>query len=833
MAMRLGITPTFHLSCRLRLLRLESLCQSTVSYSSLVRLPISKRNLQLHSGSSFPRLGLWRRSVVAITSGPIEDAEVPPQKKRYDLSSGFLQNRRPRETVGLRNSAQEDDDSDDGDEGWENSVRSRAGAGDYKSRDYRFRDSKPSSEEDSDEDWRQDGPESRRQPTTSRGLEDVRNSRGLEDARNSRGPSGLEPRSRGIRSRREEDDEVGDWMGTKEPSKNFKSSSLYTDVKYNQQGARSARYTPLPPPSGVSGNSAKISRAPHERTNPKPRKQPKDSVSSPSEPPRVESDVRIGYDDATASSFMPAVIKPEQPYIYSYTETPKVAPVGFREPVYSPFGPEGVKRPWTGRPPLAKSKKKPREFDSFNPPPQGKKGVKPVQQPGPFPEGEGPKLGRSREEIMGAPLTDAEVKELVMRAQKEDRQLNLGRDGLTHNMLDLIHQHWKRRRVCKIKCKGVPTVDMDNVCNVLEEKSGGKIILRAGGSVFLFRGRNYNYKTRPIIPIMLWKPPTPIYPKLIEKAPAGLTLEEANDLRRLGRRLAPICHLGKNGVYLNLVRDVRNAFRVDDLVKVDCKRMNPSDYKKIGAKLKDLVPCVLLSFEHESILMWKGPKLEADNTDGVEQGNSGEAVKPFRKELPEAGQELLEQTLTQVDSEILASAENSDIEEEGGNEYDDDTDTDESTDHEIESAYQYDNEQESDQEKEEEEHDADIESSYDNKEDDGEGDAEKARKRDERIAERVAEFESRWQEAISSSEVLVLDEHEVDPDTVFAVVKSHFGGAYGAPAQPRNKRNSNELVGKKALKKSSPRLDPSVLDRVPKDPSGLLEIDELAKLLAP
>ena len=44
----------------------------------------------------------------------------------------------------------------------------------------------------------------------------------------------------------------------------------------------------------------------------------------------------------------------------------------------------------------------------------------------------------------------------------------LGRDGLTHNMLDLIHTHWKRRRVCKIKCKGVPTVDMDNVCRHIE-----------------------------------------------------------------------------------------------------------------------------------------------------------------------------------------------------------------------------------------------------------------------------------------------------------------------------------------------------------------------------
>lgn len=43
-----------------------------------------------------------------------------------------------------------------------------------------------------------------------------------------------------------------------------------------------------------------------------------------------------------------------------------------------------------------------------------------------------------------------------------------GRDGLTHNMLDNIHALWKRRRVCKIKCKGVCTVDMDNVCQQLE-----------------------------------------------------------------------------------------------------------------------------------------------------------------------------------------------------------------------------------------------------------------------------------------------------------------------------------------------------------------------------
>lgn len=43
-------------------------------------------------------------------------------------------------------------------------------------------------------------------------------------------------------------------------------------------------------------------------------------------------------------------------------------------------------------------------------------------------------------------------------------------------------------------------------------------------------------------------------------------------------------------MYLNLVQEVRDGFLFDDLVKLDCKGLNPSDYKKIGAKLKVCVP---------------------------------------------------------------------------------------------------------------------------------------------------------------------------------------------------------------------------------------------------
>ncbi|KAJ0015275.1 hypothetical protein Pint_20761 [Pistacia integerrima] len=189
---------------------------------------------------------------------------------------------------------------------------------------------------------------------------------------------------------------------------------------------------------------------------------------------------------------------------YRYTETPKVKPLKLREP-YAPFRPTTMSRPWTGRAPLPASKKKLKEFDSFELPPPNKK---------------------------------SETKILLLKTKLTI--MFTGRDGLTHNMLDNIHSHWKWRRVCKIKCKGVSDNDMDNVCQELEERTRRKIIYRRGGVLYLFRGRNYNYRARPRFPLMLWKPATPVYSRLIKRAPEGLTLEEASEMRKNGRTLIPI-----------------------------------------------------------------------------------------------------------------------------------------------------------------------------------------------------------------------------------------------------------------------------------------------------
>lgn len=50
--------------------------------------------------------------------------------------------------------------------------------------------------------------------------------------------------------------------------------------------------------------------------------------------------------------------------------------------------------------------------------------------------------------------------------------------------------------------------------------------------------------------------------------------------------LSPFLGTGKNGVYMNLVKNVREAFEECELVRINCEGMNGSDYRKIGAKLK-------------------------------------------------------------------------------------------------------------------------------------------------------------------------------------------------------------------------------------------------------
>ncbi|GAB2230569.1 hypothetical protein Droror1_Dr00014842 [Drosera rotundifolia] len=270
---------------------------------------------------------------------------------------------------------------------------------------------------------------------------------------------------------------------------------------------------------------------------------------------------------------------------HSYSESnPSATPIGFREPPrFSPFGPGRLDRDWTGT--CAPAKEGEEEWKRWE---------------------------EERRRVLGEELREDEVGVLVETYRHSDcnRQINIGKDGVTHNMLDDIHNHWKRAEAVRLKCLGVPTLDMDNVCFHLEDKTGGKVIYRHINVLLLYRGRNYDPKNRPVIPRMLWKPRAPIYPKLVKNVAEGLTFEEQKEMRNKGLHSPALTKLTRNGVYVNVVQKVRDAFENEEVVRLDCSHVGLSDCKRIGVKLRDLVPCVPILFKDEQIILWRGKRGE-------------------------------------------------------------------------------------------------------------------------------------------------------------------------------------------------------------------------------
>ncbi|KAI3833890.1 hypothetical protein MKX03_012378 [Papaver bracteatum] len=97
----------------------------------------------------------------------------------------------------------------------------------------------------------------------------------------------------------------------------------------------------------------------------------------------------------------------------------------------------------------------------------------------------------------------------------------------------------------------------------LQDKTSGKILYKHGGLLVLYRGRHYKTKERPVIP--------------------SLFIQE---MRKRGLSVLALAKLVENGYYGNLVPMVRDAFLTEEMVRIDCKGLNKSDYKKIGYKLR-------------------------------------------------------------------------------------------------------------------------------------------------------------------------------------------------------------------------------------------------------
>ncbi|KAJ8565402.1 hypothetical protein K7X08_007978 [Anisodus acutangulus] len=106
-----------------------------------------------------------------------------------------------------------------------------------------------------------------------------------------------------------------------------------------------------------------------------------------------------------------------------------------------------------------------------------------------------------------------------------------GRDGLTHNMLNDIHNNWKHAEA---------------------DKTFGKIIHRHGGLLVLYRGRNYHPKKRPAIPLMLWKPHEPVCPRLIKTTIDSLCVEETKEMRKRGLAVPALTKLVRDSLIMRV-----------------------------------------------------------------------------------------------------------------------------------------------------------------------------------------------------------------------------------------------------------------------------------------
>ncbi|KAI3883543.1 hypothetical protein MKW92_044350 [Papaver armeniacum] len=192
---------------------------------------------------------------------------------------------------------------------------------------------------------------------------------------------------------------------------------------------------------------------------------------------------------------IPLDFKPDLPFDFrfSYTESsPDVRPIGLREPKYSPFGPSRIDRVWTGVrapviDPIVKS------VDD------GNEGGVNLEE----------KRKKLRDDILEKPLSDAERKILLDKCQRvRTKQINLGRDGFTHNILNDIHNNWKTCEAARIRCLGVPTVNMKNVCNQLERHPSCCVGLRLAlflELMFRNRFRDLSLETFKKEQIVIWR----------------------------------------------------------------------------------------------------------------------------------------------------------------------------------------------------------------------------------------------------------------------------------------------------------------------------------------
>lgn len=88
-------------------------------------------------------------------------------------------------------------------------------------------------------------------------------------------------------------------------------------------------------------------------------------------------------------------------------------------------------------------------------------------------------------------LPESELRRLRNLTFRTKSKMRIKGSGVTHEVVDTIHEKWKTEEIVRLKVEGAPALNMKRMHEILERKTGGLVIWRSGTSVSLYRGVSY------------------------------------------------------------------------------------------------------------------------------------------------------------------------------------------------------------------------------------------------------------------------------------------------------------------------------------------------------
>ncbi|KAH7532560.1 hypothetical protein FEM48_Zijuj04G0033300 [Ziziphus jujuba var. spinosa] len=90
-------------------------------------------------------------------------------------------------------------------------------------------------------------------------------------------------------------------------------------------------------------------------------------------------------------------------------------------------------------------------------------------------------------------LPKEELRRLTTLGIALRKKLKIGKAGITEGIVNGIHERWRRSEVVRIVCDDLSKLNMKRTHDLLERKTGGLVVWRAGSKIVLYRGINYKY----------------------------------------------------------------------------------------------------------------------------------------------------------------------------------------------------------------------------------------------------------------------------------------------------------------------------------------------------